>query len=50
MNKNIVKCDKSAHCETCTCFMEPVKVDQVSVILANMKDIKYETLSTLPNG
>lgn len=48
MNKNIVKCDKSAHCETCTCFIEPVKVDQVSTIRKTMAIEKHTISNDLP--
>lgn len=48
MNKNIVKCDKSAHCETCTCFIEPVKVDQVSTIRKTMTIEKHTISNDLP--
>lgn len=44
------KCSTEAHCQTCSCFKEEIKIDSVSVIRKSMAEVEYEIKTLLPTG
>lgn len=44
------KCSTEAHCTTCSCFQENVKIDSVSTIRKTMTTIDYPISNSIPTS